>query len=133
MRGPCSYGGKILCITRKNGKKSCAAVRNKTAFSDFCCSGIAKIVRNVNRSRNAPPTLKTYPLHIIVEADAISCVIFFICFCSARIVHFFICKYLRTIYCVCKSKFTSRVRTFYSFCKKWRQGPRGRSLRWHQP
>ena len=33
-------------------------------------------------------TLKTYPILIIVGTDAILCVIFFICFCSACTVHF---------------------------------------------
>jgi len=70
-------------------------------------------------------SLKTYLL--LFWADAIPCVIFIIiCLCSARIVHFFIGKYLRKFYFVCKSKFTPRLRTFYLLCKKRLR--RGRSL-----
>ena len=56
---PSRFGGKILCVTREFGKKSCAAVRQKTVFGDSCCFGAAKIVRNTNGSRYACATLRS--------------------------------------------------------------------------
>ena len=62
----------------------------------------------------ADPHLKDLPTpyNCGSRCDFLRHFFFFICFCSARIVHSLLVK-LRTIYCVCKSKFTPRVRTFY--------------------
>ena len=42
---------------------------------------------------------------------------FFICFCSARIVHFFIGTYLRTIYCVVSQNLGHAYARFIHFVK----------------
>ena len=58
IAGPLLALEKNLRVRRKFSKISCAAVRNKTVFGDYCYFGAAKIVRNMNGSRYACATLK---------------------------------------------------------------------------
>ena len=80
----------------------------------------AKIVRNMNRSRYACATLKTYALLIIAQADAIPCVI--ILSVSVRhvsCIFLLVNTYARFIVCV-----SQNLRRAYErfICKKWWQG-----------
>ena len=68
--GPLPRTVKILCAAHKSGKKLRIIVRNKTVFGSFRCCELCV-------TRTVRATLKTYPLHIIAEADAVPCVIVF--------------------------------------------------------